>query len=92
MESTNQHWWKSVPPFLCTGHCEFNDASPYFHVQETIPVPFQHNCIILLIPSIDIELNQLISPAMEYCLLSLFSNSPLCSLHSDQLVRSIHHF
>ena len=36
IEPTNQQRWKSAPPFLSTGHCEFNGARSCTHVWKAI--------------------------------------------------------
>ena len=69
IESANQQWWKSVPPFLSTGHCESNGARSCTHVRKTIPIPLVPKFNTFIVPSINIES---ISPTMKRCRLSSF--------------------
>ena len=60
------------PPFLSTGHWEFNDALSCAHVQKTIPIPLALKFNTLIVPSSNVES---ISPMMKHCRFSSFSNS-----------------
>ena len=72
IESTNQQWWKSAPPFSSTGHFEFNGARLCTHDWKTIPIPLVLKFNTFIVPSINIES---ISPTMKHCRLSSFSIS-----------------
>ena len=74
----NQQWWKSAPPFLSTGHCEFNGTRSCAHVQKTIPIPLALKLNTLIVPPISVES---ISPTMKRCHLSSLSRSHLPGHH-----------
>ena len=61
-----------LPPFLSTGHCEFNGAHSCAHVRKTVPIPLILKFSTFIVPSINIES---ISPMMKRCHLSSFSSS-----------------
>ena len=69
---------------LTKGHCKFNDARPYSHIRETIPLHFQQNFTTLLAPSINIHrFNVSNDEALPF---SFFSDSLTHSIPSNQLV------
>ena len=86
IESANQEWWKSAPPFVSNGHCEFNGVRSHAHIPETIPLNCTANQITPLLTK------ECISQVPETSVSSPFYKCLTHSFHTSWLTSSASRF